>query len=717
MKNLTFLILLLSFGLMFGQNDSLKNKKELNEVIIYKSRNKTGVGVGKAGITAMSLPQSTAVISKEDIEKQQILRLSDVVRNTNGIYVSGGSNASGNNQEELGSRGFVFGGGNIFKNGIRFNGSLIPETAAVESFEILKGSTALLYGNVAPGGVLNLVTKKPKFEQGGEVLFRTGSYDFYKTIADVYGPINESKTIAYRVISSFESAKSFRDVVSAERNYIDASVLYNLSNRTNFVFEFDYLKDRRTPDFGITTIDYKIADMPRNAFLNFVWANFDTKQQSFESTLNHKINEKWDLKSIFSYQGFDTDLLSSLRPNSTNLVAANGDWNRGVQKITTKQDYSIAEIDLTGVFKTGVVNHNFLLGMDADNTNTGTLTFNNISFFDRINIFNPTVVLAKNSAYAAAANPLMTINTAVQTAIKRAGFYAQDLIEINQKIKVLAGLRYSYLDNLTTTYTAATDKFFDAKTVDRVFSSKVGVVYLPTTNHSIFASYADSFVLNTGTDRFLNALPSSRIDQYEIGVKNELFKKRITANLTTYIIDNNNLAQTDFSNGNLNTNIKELAGAFRSSGIEIDVNGSYKGVKIMFGYSFNETKYTKSNIFDVGTALRFSPKHTANTSLFYDFKHKLKGLEIGLMSNYVSGRLGGRLRPNNAVTVAEKARRPIELDGFFQFDASIGYSIKSFSVRTKITNIANEISYFVYDDNTITPIAPRVFATTLTYKF
>jgi iron complex outermembrane receptor protein len=79
--------------------------------------------------------------------------------------------------------------------------------------------------------------------------------------------------------------------------------------------------------------------------------------------------------------------------------------------------------------------------------------------------------------------------------------------------------------------------------------------------------------------------------------------------------------------------------------------------------------------------------------------------------------LGGRLRPNNAVTVAEKARRPIELDGFFQFDASIGYSIKSFSVRTKITNIANEISYFVYDDNTITPIAPRVFATTLTYKF
>jgi iron complex outermembrane receptor protein len=87
------------------------------------------------------------------------------------------------------------------------------------------------------------------------------------------------------------------------------------------------------------------------------------------------------------------------------------------------------------------------------------------------------------------------------------------------------------------------------------------------------------------------------------------------------------------------------------------------------------------------------------------------------MSNYASGRIGGRIRPNNAVTAAEKARKPIEVDGFIQFDASVGYSFKDFSIRTKITNIANEISYFVYDDNTITPIAPRMFATTLTYKF
>lgn len=708
----------IAIGMMFfsifskAQNvslDTIKVKKHQNlkEVVIYKNYGKASVAVGKANISAMSLPQSSAVISKHDIEQQQILRLSDVVRNTNGVYVSGSSNASGNNQEELGSRGYTFGGGNIFKNGIRFNGSLIPETSAVESFEVLKGSSALLFGNVAPGGVLNLVTKKPKFKQGGEVIFRTGSYDFYKPTVDVYGAINDSKTLAFRVISSLEKSKSFRDVVDVQRDYIYGSLLFNVSKKTSIILEFDHLNDTRTPDFGLTTIDYKIVELPRNTFLGFDWGKFDTKQQSFEVALDHQINDKWELKSIFSHQGFSTNLFSNLRPNSTNLVQPNGDWTRGVQKIDTKQDYSIAEIDLTGTFETGKINHSVLLGIDADNTNTGTLTYGNITDYDKINIYNPTVILNKNLIYANTIVPTMTIATDVNSTIKRAGIYAQDLIEINEKFKVLGGLRYSYLDNLTGT----------SKTIDRVFSSRLGLVYLPSKRHSFFASYADSFVLNTGTDRFLNALPTSKINQYEIGIKNQFLNKKLNVNLTTYLIDNGNLAQTDFSVQPLNTSIKELAGAYQSKGVEIDINGNYRNFNFMAGYSFNETKYTKSNIYDAGTVLRFSPKHTANLSGFYTFKQKLKGLELGLMSNYASGRIGGRIRPNNAVTAAEKARKPIEVDGFIQFDASVGFNIKNISIRTKITNLFNEISYFVYDDNTVTPIAPRMFATTISYKF
>lgn len=714
---------------LYASNDTIKNKKGevLKEIVIISQQQKTIVKSGKANIKPLDLPQATMVIGKETIKQQQILRLSEALKNANGIYVSGASNASGNNQEELGSRGFTFSGGNTFKNGVRFNGSLIPETSSLESIEILKGSSALLYGNVAPGGILNLITKKPRFDHGGELSFRTTEYNFFKPTVDVYGSVNNSTTVAYRFISSYEQGNSFRKDVQTDRIYFNPSFLFDISAKTNIVVEADYTKDNRTPDFGLATIDYKVIELPRNAFLGFNWGKFESEQVGFTTTINHDLNKKWQLKGIFSYQGYSTNLLSSLRPNAgvndptvspNNLVQANGDWRRGVQKTDTEQDYSLAEIDLNGTFSTGKVKHTLLFGADADQSSTATLAYKNINFYDKINIYNPTVVLEKNTAYANTIVPTMDKNTNSLADVKRAGVYFQDLIEVHSKFKVLAGLRYSYLENTTNTLTFSTNANVETSTNDNIVSSKLGLVYQPTKTNSIFASYSDSFVLNTGTDRNLNALPHSTIDQYEVGIKNEFFKGHLVANLTTYLIDYGNLAQTDFSNGNTNTNIKELAGAYQSKGVEIDITGYHKGLRLIAGYSFNETKYTKSNIYDSGTFLRFSPKHTANASAFYTFENsKLKGLELGIQSTYIGDRLGGRLRPNNASTPAELARKPIPVDGFLQFDASIGYSVKDFSFRAKISNLGNVVSYYVYDDNTVTPIAPRMISSTVSYKF
>ena len=732
MKKLVVLLVVLNFNFSFSQeniienqedyyveNDTIKRKKGevLNEVIIITNPQKESIDIGKSKIKPLDLPQATAIINKETLEQQQVLRISDVLKNTNGVYVSGANNASGNNQEEYGSRGFTFSGSNTFKNGIRFNGSLIPETSSLESVEVLKGSAALLFGNVGPGGILNLVTKKPKFNSGGEISFRASEFDFYKPTIDVYGRINNSQSTAFRVVTSYEKGNSFRNSVSSERIYFNPSLLFNLSKKTSLLVEADYLKDSRTPDFGLTTIDYKIVALPRNSFLGFDWGKFNSNQQSFTTTLSHQLSDKWQLKGIYSFQGFETNLLSSLRPNATNLVQTNGDWTRGVQKNDAKQDYSIAEIDLTGNFKTGIVNHNFLLGMDADRSLTNTIAYKNITNYDKINIFNPTQVIAKNSIYATTIIPEMEKNTTADAEVRRAGIYFQDMMELTSKFKVLAGLRYSYLENTTNTLTVSTNANVETTTNDNVISSRLGLVFQPTKNNSIFASYSDSFVLNTGTDKDFNALPTSTINQYEIGFKNEFLKNKVSVNVTGYLIDYSNLAQTDFSNGNVNTSIKELAGAYRSEGIEVDIAGKYKNFNVLAGYSFNETKYTKSNIYDKGTPLRFTPKHTANASIFYTFDQKFKGLELGIMSNYVGNIFGGRLRPNNASTPAELARKPIPVDGFLQFDASIGYTLKSLTLRAKISNFSNAFSYYVYDDNTVTPIAPGMLSTTLTYKF
>lgn len=714
---------------LYAVNDTVKNKKgqTLQEVVIISQQQKTIVKGGKTNIKPLDLPQATFVIGKETIKQQQILRLSDALKNANGVYVSGASNASGNNQEELGSRGFAFSGGNTFKNGVRFNGSLIPETSSLESIEILKGSSALLYGNVAPGGILNLITKKPRFDHGGELSFRATEYNFFKPTVDVYGAVNNSNTVAYRFITSYEKGNSFRDEVQTERIYFNPSFLFDISAKTNIIVEADYTKDNRTPDFGLAAIDYKVVELPINSFLGFNWGRFNSEQIGLTSTINHDLNKNWQLKGIFSYQGYSTNLLSSLRPNAgindpnnlnNNLVRANGDWIRGVQKTDTEQDYSLAEIDLTGTFSTWKVKHSLLFGADADQSNTTTLAYKNINYYDKINIYNPYYIIDKNSDYEDAIVPTMDKNTNALANVKRAGFYFQDLIEVTSKLKVLTGLRYSYLESTTNTLTFSTNVNAETTTNDNIMSSKLGIVFQPTKTNSIFASYSDSFVLNTGTDINLNALPHSTINQYEVGIKNEFFKGNVVANLTTYLIDFSNLAQTDFSNGNTNTNIKELAGAYQSKGVELDITAHHKGLRLIAGYSFNETKYTKSNIYNPGTYLRFSPKHTANASAFYTFENsKLKGLELGIQSTFIGERLGGRLRPNNATTAAEMARKPIPVEGFLQFDASVGYSIKEFSIRARLSNLGNVVSYYVYDDNTVTPIAPRMLSTTLSYKF
>ena len=236
-----------------------ENQNELTEVIVtgFKGLNEKPVSVGKIPIEPMDLPQSVTVSGKNILERQQTLRLSDVLMNVNGVYVYG---TTGGAQEEIGGRGYAFNSSNTFKNGARFNNAIMPEMSGLEKVEVMKGSSVILFGNVAAGGVLNLVTKKPKFDQGGELAFRAGSNDLYKPAIDLFGPI--SKNIAYRLNTSFEKANSFRDVVKSERYYVNPSVLFKLGKKTDVLVEGDYLQDNRTSDFGIALSITRLRTFP-----------------------------------------------------------------------------------------------------------------------------------------------------------------------------------------------------------------------------------------------------------------------------------------------------------------------------------------------------------------------------------------------------------------------------------------------------------------------
>jgi iron complex outermembrane receptor protein len=699
-----------------------EDAQNLKEIVVTDNRslNETPASIGKISINPMDLPQSVMVINHDIINQQQVLRLSDVLMNTNGIYVMG---TTGGTQEEIAARGFNFSSNSTFKNGVRFNNGVMPETSSLESVEVLKGSSAILFGNVAAGGVINLVTKKPKFENGGEIGMRIGNYQFYKPTLDIYGKVNDSDVVAYRINTTYENNKSYRDVVDGERYYINPSFLIKAGKKTEVLLEGDYLNDDRTSDFGIGSINYSIPSMPRSRFIGVSWANYSAQQLSSTVTVSHQINKFWKLQGVLGFQKYTTGLYGSSRPNTGGrMIQEDGTWLRSLQKSSSNENYNIFQIDLNGQIKTGSIKHKLLFGSDRDQYETTATAYDIYTnpenpanvVYDTINIFDLSKYVQRTDI------PGTAPRTNTTTSIRRFGIYAQDLISISEKLKALAGIRFSYMEIQSKITTVATGAVQNSPTnYNNAFTPRFGLIFQPIKTISLFTSYANSFTMNTGIDNTGKVLPPSFIKQAELGIKNELFKGFLSLNITAYEIINDNLAQTILTTSpNYNPdfpNAQELSGEVTSKGIEIDImSRPYHGFSVMGGYSFNDTRYTKSTIYENGSRLRYNPSHTANVSTFYTFKQSnLKSLQVGFTTLYVGDRIAGR---NTRLTVPNDNYQTFAIPNYMQFDFSAGYTLDRISVRMKISNLLNQLSYNIHDDNSVNPIAPRLLSTTISYK-
>jgi iron complex outermembrane receptor protein len=660
----------------------------------------------------MDLPQSITIIGQSAIRDQQSQKLSDVMKNVNGVYLS---STRGSAQETFAARGYRLSGDNMFKNGARVNSGTMPEMSSLEKVEILKGSAAILYGDVAPGGIINMVTKKPKFDFGGEVSMRVGSYDLYKPAFDVYGPLSEK--IAFRVNGTYEDAGSFRDEVHSKRYYLNPSLLFNINKKTSLLVEADYLNHDFTPDFGLGSLDNTvIADLPRSAFQGVSWQYNKAKQATATATLKHKLNNSWNLNFTGSYQSYDRDYYSLERIQA----AANGDWTRPLNKILSSENYYSGQANITGKFKTGGMDHTLLAGIDADRNSITSYTFDNPKTYDIINILDHSKFIPRTDI------PVAAKVTQAKTPVNRAGAYVQDLISISNKIKLLAGIRWSkqMAQSVTTTYLAKDSMAKAASKDDQAFSPRFGIVYKPLVSTAVFASYSNSFSVNSGTDVYNNALAPSIVDQYELGVKNDFFNGQLSVNVTAYRIVNNNLAQTaqfekDGVTPNNNTAFKELTGQTTSDGIELDIMGHpVKGLDIIAGYSYNNMRYTKTpdtkGSYLEGERLVGTPANTANGSAFYTFQNKLKGLKIGASVFFVGERFAGW---NNTKDQTQNYSRLIPVSGFTTLDISAGYTFKKISLLAKVSNVTNTYKYYVHENYSIIPIPPTQFITTVSYRF
>lgn len=714
-------------------NDTVKRKKsqELQEVIINGKQHQKPVSALRSGIKPMDIPQSLQIIDGVLIEQQQAIRLSEVVKNTNGVYVS---SARGGATESLYSRGYDMSANNMFKNGFRYNSGSIPDVSGLEKIEFLKGGSALLFGNVSPGGILNLVTKTPEFTKGGEVAMQMGSNAYYKPSLDFYGPLNNS--IAYRINGSYENSESYRDVVKNERFYVNPSLLFHINDKSQITLQGDYLDADWTPDFGtgaITTPTTSyIVEVPRQNFYGALWSRGNTKSSSASVFLNHDFNKNWKLNFNSSLQNYNRTSKSTAQLSN---VKPDGEWTRTLTENKNLEKILGEQLSLQGTFNTGAVKHQIFTGTDWEYSFASAYTYAfNPTIYDTINLYNFDPSTQRND------EPIARITQITETDVYRFGVYFQDLLSITEKFKVLAGIRWSWQQtevdtykevfntktNTQTTPAAATTPTTAPKKLDDAFSPKIGLVYQPTKDVSLFASYSSSFTPNTGTTPDLQPIAPSIIDQYEAGIKKEFFKGMLTTNLTVYQITNDNLAQMAQykADGSLNTDttIKTLNGGTKSKGIELDLSARpLDGLSINAGYSYNDMRYTNTSGLNgstiEGERLVRTPQHTANASFFYTLPSGvLKGTSFGAIANYIGDRFGGwdDLYDNTKPDGINHRKFPVE--GYTTIDVSAGYHWKKASLLCKLSNITNELNYTVHENYSINPIAPRQVMLNLKYQ-
>ncbi|WP_291100082.1 MULTISPECIES: TonB-dependent receptor [unclassified Empedobacter] len=700
----------------FTLNENITTLSEVVIKIVESPNKKQESILSGLNVKGIDLPQSFQIIDNQVIEQQQSIKLSDVVKNVNGVYVG---SARGAAQESFWSRGYDMSSNNIFKNGFRFNNGSIPEVSSLERVEVLKGGAALLYGNVAPGGILNMVTKKPKFNFGGEISMQAGSNAFYKPSLDIYGPINNS--IAYRFTGSYENSESFRNDVKRERFYVNPSFLFKMTDKTELVLQADYLNDDWTPDFGTAIIGKEIVDLPRSMYLGATWSNGKTKQASTSALVKHNFNKDWQLNFNSSFQQYDRESKGTERIQPD----AKGNWSRPLGQNKNQEQLYGEQLNLQGNFNTGKIKHQLLTGVDFDYSSSKAFTY----VFDQKNYGSGNIFDFENFDQGGAI-PMAKNTKIASTKTGRFGVYFQDLISLTDQLKVLAGLRWSWQEAQVTTRDLTktpVDVKKDGKRVDEAFSPKVGIVFQPIKDMAIFASYSNSFTPNSGTTVDLKAIKPSIIDQYEVGIKNDFFRGLLSTNVTLYQIKNNNLAQTaEFkADGTPNTDstIKVLSGATKSKGIEVDVTAHpIIGLNIMAGYSYNDMRYTKTSglkgSFVEGDRLTRTPANTANLSFHYTLQNgALKGFSIGALANYIGKRIGGwnnQIDPSQPNGILD---REIPLSAYTTIDVSAGYKWKNFSLLCRLSNITNELNYNVHENYSVNPIAPRQLMTTLRYKF
>ncbi|MEH2082236.1 MAG: TonB-dependent siderophore receptor [Nostoc sp.] len=630
------------------------------------------------------IPQSIQVIPREVIQDQGAVRLTDIVRNVSGVANAGTTEDRSDNYI---IRGF---GANIYKNGFLddyYSDRAFRDSANIERVEVLKGPASVLFGRLEPSGIINLVTKKPLSEPYYNLSFTAGSYSFYRPTLDFSGPLTEDGKLGYRLNIAYENSGSFRDFVHRERFFIAPVLSWKIGDKTNLTFEGEYLHSESPRDVGIYLIGGRIADVPISRNLSDPRNQLAVDESKTYLTLSHNFNQNLSLRTAFRV----TTASETLNRFGVLGLFASNDGTVDFFSSPYNQYYEtyFLQNDLTAKFKTGSVNHTVLLGVELGRLYRRSKT--ELADAGSSNVFNPVY----NFSYG----PYQPLDDITQNT-DSFGIYLQDQISVFDNLKLLVGGRFdtyhSELQNFLNSSTTTTDS--DA------FSPRVGVVYQPTKEISLFANYSRSFNPVSGTAKNGDAFVPERGTGYEVGIKGDFLNNRLSSTLAFYTVTKTNVVTTDLSD--LTGTFSIQVGEQRARGIEFDIAGEIlPGWKVIGSYAYTDAEITEDNSYPVGNTLASTPRHSGSLWTTYTF-------QTGLLKGFGFG--GGIFAASKNYGTLDNT---YTLPGFVRTDAAVFYKKDRLRASVNFKNLF-DVRYFqgsFFD--TANPADPFTVQGTISWEF
>ncbi|EFF9008587.1 ferrichrome porin FhuA [Escherichia coli] len=609
----------------------------------------------KTDTPIQKVPQSISVVTAEEMALHQPKSVKEALSYTPGVAV--GTRGASNTYDYLIIRGFAADGQsqNNYLNGLKMQGNFYNDAVIdpymLERAEIMRGPVSVLYGKSSPGGLLNMVSKRPTTEPLKEVQFKAGTDSLFQTGFDFSDALDDDGVYSYRLTGLARSANAQQKGAEEQRYAIAPAFTWRPDDKTNFTFLSYFQNEPETGYYGWLPKEGTVEPLPNGKRLptdfnegaknNAYSRNEKMIGYSFDHEFNDTFTVRQNLrfaqnkvsqKSVYGY-GMCSDPLYSSNPSSSPCAnVPQSQWGHTLtrQYVIDNEKLENFSVDtqLQSKFATGSVDHTLLTGVDFMRMR------NDIdSWFGYAGSVAPSDIYnLDRSDFDFGAHPNPSGPYRVLLKQKQTGLYVQDQAQWD-KVLVTLGGRYDWADqsSFNRDYGNKSDRD------DKQFTWRGGVNYLFDNGVTPYFSYSESFEPASQTDANGDLFAPSKGKQYEVGVKYVPEDRPIVVTGALYQLTKTNNLMAD-PNGSL---FSVEGGEIRARGVELEAKAALSAsVNVVGSYTYTDAEYTTDTNYKGNTPAQV-PKHMASLWADYTFfDGPLSGLTLGTGGRYTGSSYG-----------------------------------------------------------------------------